>query len=474
MDSPFIIDLNLSDDMENNVPFWLRDVFDRVLDSTGIRGRLASDEAIASLIKVDISQILDKDCPICYEKFQTEPIVIEESKAGEQALANKRVTEKLLQDKEFKENLLKEHGIYIEPLETTAKFNDPYMFFPTDLAAEHYSRFPQRNLATFRKVTIEDQFPGYKSEDKENKDKRIEKYKREGHIAVKMPECEHIFGLSCIVEWLKANVSCPLCRREVEAKRHDPKRVKRETIENNVVTNFNNRSDMIEHMMDHSTDVFNPFRRPFNPTITPVTDTHLTQEWATPSNYPRPLRSRDPNIVIPRKFPFGDPFVSTRRLNSLRRTTRDNRRTRNAAAGAASAAATAAAAAATTARRRRRRRRATNDSNSTLNSGGGGVNDDDDAIDDDDDIDADVDGDQESDFDEFSDGMRRRRSASNDSSRSARRVNFSPHTTNIDALQDTTTSESESSSIDSASPVNPPASSGNLSDNTGTIRREEN
>ena len=35
------------------------------------------------------------------------------------------------------------------------------------------------------------------------------------HFAVKLPQCNHIFGRPCIVEWLQSNVSCPLCRREI-------------------------------------------------------------------------------------------------------------------------------------------------------------------------------------------------------------------------------------------------------------------
>jgi hypothetical protein len=36
------------------------------------------------------------------------------------------------------------------------------------------------------------------------------------HYAVQLPQCNHIFGRPCIVEWLRSHVSCPLCRREVE------------------------------------------------------------------------------------------------------------------------------------------------------------------------------------------------------------------------------------------------------------------
>jgi len=37
----------------------------------------------------------------------------------------------------------------------------------------------------------------------------------EDHFAVMLPLCKHIFGKSCIVEWLKSNTTCPLCRQEV-------------------------------------------------------------------------------------------------------------------------------------------------------------------------------------------------------------------------------------------------------------------
>lgn len=39
----------------------------------------------------------------------------------------------------------------------------------------------------------------------------------ESHDCVKMPGCNHLFGRSCLVEWLQTSVTCPLCRKEVEA-----------------------------------------------------------------------------------------------------------------------------------------------------------------------------------------------------------------------------------------------------------------
>ncbi|KAF7860796.1 hypothetical protein EAF04_008314 [Stromatinia cepivora] len=37
----------------------------------------------------------------------------------------------------------------------------------------------------------------------------------EPHEPVKMPNCRHIFGRSCITEWLMSHNTCPLCRNEV-------------------------------------------------------------------------------------------------------------------------------------------------------------------------------------------------------------------------------------------------------------------
>lgn len=369
MDSPLIVDFEVSNGDTNGIPFWLRDVFDRALDAAGLGNRLASDNAIANLVKVDPTQLIDKECAICYDKFQMEKVEVKESLEQHD---NEKRKELLQQDKEFKEKLRDEYGIQLECIFKSSTFKDPPLFLPTDVGCSMYSRFPQRNLSTFESVTMDDQFPGYSNDSTERKEKRIEQYKREGHIAVKMPECGHIFGLSCIVEWLKAHVSCPLCRKEVEARKNDPSVSRREDIEENVVANYNNESEIVEHLINHSTDVFRPFRRPFNPRITPVTDSYMDQNWATPPYQSRPIQSRDPSIVLPKRFPFPEPFGGSS-LSRLRRGSRESRRVRRA--------------------------RSMNDN----------------------------DEEQEA---------RRRRSGSNESGRSARRVNFSPHTTNIDDLHD--------------------------------------
>ncbi|ODV78350.1 uncharacterized protein CANTADRAFT_35360, partial [Suhomyces tanzawaensis NRRL Y-17324] len=268
----------------SDLPIWIRDVLERALTASGIpgfrmNGKLASQDAIDSLREVPIQDLKEKECAICYELYEE---VSSATKTSSQPTAND-----------------KSHARTHTP-DLADKFNDPSLFMPTDEIC-HYSRFPMRNLATITPTTLEEAFPGYKPA------KPSKKEEEAPHTPVKMPSCDHIFGKSCIIEWLKSNVSCPLCREEVEAKKNDPKLKRLNQIRASMFHNFNDPNDVVNHLANHSTDVFNPYRRPFNPSITPLTDSFMHQDWATPYNLGmQRTESREPNLILPRRFPFPD------------------------------------------------------------------------------------------------------------------------------------------------------------------------
>ncbi|RLV91550.1 Sporulation-specific protein 2 [Spathaspora sp. JA1] len=321
-----VIDFDINPISTSDIlPTWLRDVLERALGASGLTAdttvKSASDEAISSLVKLDYSIIRDSECPICFESYKEGIKQAEKVDNPRDNYVHDLNTYNMLLSNDCDlVQKLGEVGVFIESKQESAKFNDPGLFFPTDLGGSHYSRFPQRNLSTLKIVREEDQFPGYKDKQQteEEKEKRIKEFKREGHIAVKMPECGHIFGLSCIVEWLKSNVSCPLCRKEVEAKINDPKADSISTIK--TLHNFNSEESVSDHINNHSTDVFNPYRRPYNPAVTPITDSHLPQNWVTPYTQTK-VNVTDPDLVLPRKFPFFESQVHAvpiRRRTSFR------------------------------------------------------------------------------------------------------------------------------------------------------------
>lgn len=320
-DRPFVGTTIIDFDMEtdglsdnNDLPAWLRDMINRALTATGLRPKrhVASEDALESLIDVDIDSLEDQNCPICYDTYERKDVNAKNHQDEELNLKKRRYSEetyqKIVQQNQDLTARLARNDINIESLTSQNQFNDPSLFFPSDEGSLHYSRFPIRNLSTLYEVTLNDQFPGYEDEDKINQKKyrKHNKLQNDGHIPVKMPQCDHIFGKSCVIEWLKNNVSCPLCRKEVEAvKEDDPKLKKIESIINNSFYNFNDQRATVEHLSNHSTDVFNPYRRPFNSLITPLTDSYMHQDWAIPydSNYTR-VNAREPNLVLPRRFPF--------------------------------------------------------------------------------------------------------------------------------------------------------------------------
>ncbi|CUM55378.1 uncharacterized protein AC631_03259 [Debaryomyces fabryi] len=338
------VDIDAANNMNSDLPTWLRDVLDRALSASGIRTKkkTASEDAINSLTELDLSSVNDSNCPICFDPYQAgnekeNKNMKEENTDAEEGVSNmcNNIRE---QNSAICENLNNIYNINnIQSLEHAQQFNDPSLFFPVDEGAIINSRFPPRNLSTLENARIDQILPGYAEEEKKEQSQDTDKEEEVSHMPVKMPNCDHVFGKSCIIEWLKGNVSCPLCRVEVEAlKETDPKVAKRNNIRDNSFYNFNtNQEQVVNHIVNHLTDIFNPFRRPFNPSITPLTDSYMHQDWATPyytvdGNSPRTLTSRDPNLVLPRRFPFSEgtshmPFMPLRsRVRDMRRETRRN------------------------------------------------------------------------------------------------------------------------------------------------------
>ena len=166
----------------NNLPPFLRDMVENAirLGGSAFNGpsskKHATEDAIKHLEIINPEDLEENEscCAICYEPFDN-PIM--DSGFESRNIATRR------------EVASRQRFMAID--------GDPGIVIPRDATARSHSEL---NFV-------------YKDDKKTQKTETIVQPE---HIPVRMP-CKHIFGRSCLVEWLHSNVSCPLCRREVEA-----------------------------------------------------------------------------------------------------------------------------------------------------------------------------------------------------------------------------------------------------------------
>ncbi|KAH3662328.1 hypothetical protein OGAPHI_005579 [Ogataea philodendri] len=133
----------------------------------------ASKDAIASLKPIPLSQLpeSERQCPICFDQFED----LDEQKVPDQPELSDSDLPRMFDGYDN---------------------SDPDVPFPTDQTGTNHITY----------------HPG---EEIEHKHAAQDPSSENAHYAVKLNQCGHIFGKSCVTEWLKSNVSCPLCRREI-------------------------------------------------------------------------------------------------------------------------------------------------------------------------------------------------------------------------------------------------------------------
>lgn len=211
--SPFGFNISLTDDFNTLSPFG------RVLASfvmmTGgreQRKKHASQAALDSLKHVDITTLSqsDRNCSICFEPY-TE---FKEESASDQAANDKseslkHSTVKCLDDASTVEMVdyqsagmnSASEGLSLDD-QLYAEIDNPPLLMPLSADAGRVGVYTPSLDPVYKKKLEE-------KKKKEKKDKLT-------HCARQLP-CGHMFGEACIFEWLKNDVTCPLCRKTVEA-----------------------------------------------------------------------------------------------------------------------------------------------------------------------------------------------------------------------------------------------------------------
>jgi hypothetical protein len=240
--------------------------------STGnIHQRRATQEALNSLKPLKLSEIPqieeNEQCPICYDPY------VEYSPDGQN------------------ENIINDHNDHndlnipkIEELNNTPfdgyDFMDPSIMFPAIETATYINTYNLQSEPEFSNITEkEESATNNKSED-------------DIHYAVQLPQCNHIFGRPCIVEWLQSNISCPLCRREIvteQTEQTNPNDLFSEL--NNTISGINSTTNNNNSTANHT----NQERTYYYDTA--ITETYVPIDWtAPPSMGCLPL---DPPLSMP-------------------------------------------------------------------------------------------------------------------------------------------------------------------------------
>lgn len=219
--------------------------------------RKATKEAIESLKPLKLNEIPNKEensqCPICYEPYA------EYHKEEEEEEKEEEGKEEEEQDHNSdNSHIVENHGNKITPFDGY-HLQDPSIIFPSIETATYSTTY---NLYSE---------PEFLPMDEKKQDTQ------ESHYAVQLPQCNHIFGLSCIKEWLNSHVSCPLCRREILP----------EQTEVTHSTRSDNNNGQQQQQQQQRTYVYD----------TAITETYVPIDWTSPPSmgcYPL-----DPPLSMP-------------------------------------------------------------------------------------------------------------------------------------------------------------------------------